>query len=132
MRPNELSQLFASAEALKGIGPRLADLLKKAVQLPPGVAAPRVLDLLWHLPTGVIDRRAEPTVAAYERGEIHHVGIFGKLESQLCMMTANGFQDKGSPDRMDALVWADAELSGAIAQPVLPVSSTRAAPLAGV
>ena len=76
--------------------------------------------------------RAEPTVAAYERGEIHHVGIFGKLESQLCMMTANGFQDKGSPDRMDALVWADAELSGAIAQPVLPVSSTRAAPLAGV
>ena len=70
MRPNELSQLFASAEALKGIGPRLADLLKKAVQLPPGVAAPRVLDLLWHLPTGVIDRRAEPTVAAAVPGTI--------------------------------------------------------------
>jgi ATP-dependent DNA helicase RecG len=70
MRPNELSQLFASAEALKGIGPRLADLLKKAVRLPPGVTAPRVLDVLWHLPTGVIDRRAEPTVAAAVPGTI--------------------------------------------------------------
>ncbi len=62
MRPNELSALFASAEALKGIGPRFVVLLKKALRLPPGVTAPRVLDLLWHLPTGVIDRRAEPSV----------------------------------------------------------------------
>ena len=62
MRPTELSALFASAEALKGIGPRFVVLLKKALRLPPGVTAPRVLDLLWHLPTGVIDRRAEPSV----------------------------------------------------------------------
>src|SRR5262245_4231118 len=70
MRPNELSQLFASIEALKGIGPRMAELVKKALRLPPQVAAPRVLDILWHLPTAVIDRRAEPTVAGAVPGTI--------------------------------------------------------------
>ena len=45
-------------------------MLKKALRLPPGVTHPRVLDLIWHLPTGVIDRRAEPTVAAAVPGTI--------------------------------------------------------------
>jgi ATP-dependent DNA helicase RecG len=62
MRPAELSPLFAAAETLKGIGPRLAVLLQKALTLPPGVKSARAVDLLWHLPAGVIDRRAEPTV----------------------------------------------------------------------
>ena len=70
MRPNELSALFAPAVSLKGIGPRLGVLLKKALRLPPGVAESRVLDLLWHLPTGVIDRRAEPSVADAVPGTI--------------------------------------------------------------
>ncbi len=70
MRPDELSPLFASANALTGIGPRILLLLKKAVRLPPGVAEPRVLDVLWHLPTGVIDRRAEPTIAVATPGSI--------------------------------------------------------------
>ncbi len=70
MRPNELFSLFASAEALSGIGPRFAALLKKALRLPPGVTQPRVLDLLWHMPTGVIDRRAEPAVAEAVPGTI--------------------------------------------------------------
>lgn len=65
-----LNPLFASAQALTGIGPRLLSLLKKAVRLPPGVAEPRVLDVLWHLPTGVIDRRAEPDVATAVPGSI--------------------------------------------------------------
>ena len=70
MRPPSLDPLFASAQTLPGIGPRLIQLLKKAVRLPPGVNDPRVLDLLWHLPTGVIDRRAEPTVAGAVPGTI--------------------------------------------------------------
>ena len=70
MRPNELTPLFASLQALTGIGPRLIVLLKKCLTLPPGVAQPRVLDLLWHLPNGVIDRRAEPTVAEAAPGSI--------------------------------------------------------------
>ena len=70
MRPIELQPLFASAQSLTGIGPRLIILLKKAVRLPPGVTEPRIVDLLWHLPTGVIDRRAEPTIADAVPGTI--------------------------------------------------------------
>ena len=70
MRPNELTPLFASADVLKGVGPHVMTLLKKALRLPAGVTHPRVVDLLWHLPTGVIDRRAEPTVAAAIPGTI--------------------------------------------------------------
>ena len=62
MRPSALNPLFASALSVGGIGPRLILLLKKCLALPPGVSEPRVLDLLWHMPVGVIDRRAEPLV----------------------------------------------------------------------
>ena len=70
MRPHPLIPLFASATNLAGIGPRMQLLLKKALRLPPGVTEPRVIDLLWHTPTGVIDRRATPTVAAAVPGTI--------------------------------------------------------------
>ncbi|HEX9881298.1 MAG TPA: ATP-dependent DNA helicase RecG, partial [Hyphomicrobium sp.] len=70
MRPIELTPLFASLQSLTGIGPRLILLLKKCLTLPPGVIEPRVLDLLWHLPSGVIDRRAEPNIADAVPGSI--------------------------------------------------------------
>ena len=70
MRPASLHPLFASAQALAGIGPRLVLLLKKCLALPPGITEPRVVDLLWHMPTGVIDRRAEPQLAAAVPGTI--------------------------------------------------------------
>ncbi|HXF53287.1 MAG TPA: ATP-dependent DNA helicase RecG [Hyphomicrobiaceae bacterium] len=62
MRPDALAPLFASALSIPGVGPRLLTLLKKALPLPPGATLPRVIDLLWHMPTGVIDRRAEPRI----------------------------------------------------------------------
>ncbi len=70
MRPNALNPLFAAAETLKGVGPRMTALLKKAFELPPGIAEPRVLDFLWHMPTGVIDRRASPSLANAVPGTI--------------------------------------------------------------
>ncbi len=70
MRPSQLNDLFAPAHTLNGIGPRLLTLLKKALSLPPGVSEARVVDLLWHLPTGVIDRRAEPSIEAAVPGTI--------------------------------------------------------------
>nr|WP_250893750.1 hypothetical protein [Croceibacterium selenioxidans] len=57
--------------------------------------------------------RAEPIAALYEQGKVSHVGEFGLLESQMCFMTGAGFKGEGSPDRVDALVWALTELSGA-------------------
>jgi ATP-dependent DNA helicase RecG len=70
MRPNDLIPMFAAADSLKGVGPRVSDLLKKAMRLPPGVGQPRVVDLIWHLPTGVVDRRAEPSVKDAVAGTI--------------------------------------------------------------
>jgi len=70
MRPNELTPLFASLQSLSGIGPRLIVLMRKCVNLPAGITEPRALDLLWHMPTGVVDRRAEPTIADAVAGSI--------------------------------------------------------------
>ena len=50
--------------------------------------------------------RAEPVAALYEQGRIVHRGALRKLEDQMCLMTRDGFKGQGSPDRVDALVWA--------------------------
>jgi len=50
--------------------------------------------------------RAEPIAALYERGFVHHVGRFNKLEDEMCLWLPG---DK-SPNRMDALVWCFTEL----------------------
>ena len=44
----------------------------------------------------------------YEQGRVHHVGVFPELELQ--MTTWSPQDDKTSPDRVDALVWALSEL----------------------
>ena len=54
--------------------------------------------------------RAEPVAALYEQGRVAHVRGLAALEDQMCKMTAQGFTGKGSPDRLDALVWALTEL----------------------
>mgnify|MGYP002062694791 CR=1 FL=1 len=50
--------------------------------------------------------RAEPVAALYEQGRVCHIRGLGDLEDQMCQMTTAGFAGKGSPDRVDALVWA--------------------------
>ncbi|MFZ3582338.1 DNA-packaging protein [Loktanella sp. DJP18] len=54
--------------------------------------------------------RAEPVAALYEQGRVRHVRGLGTLEDQMCLMTTGGFMGSGSPDRVDALVWALHEL----------------------
>ena len=54
--------------------------------------------------------RAEPVAALYEQGRVHHGRGLGALEDQMCEMTNRGFIGKGSPDRVDALVWALTDL----------------------
>ncbi|WP_375172648.1 DNA-packaging protein [Pseudooceanicola sp.] len=54
--------------------------------------------------------RAEPVAALYEQGRVHHLRGLGALEDQLCAMTTRGWEGKGSPDRLDALVWALTDL----------------------
>lgn len=54
--------------------------------------------------------RAEPVAALYEQGRVRHVRGLERLEDQMCRMTLRGYEGKGSPDRVDALVWALTEL----------------------
>src|SRR5438067_1680994 len=57
MRPSVLNPLFAAITTLAGVGPRLEKLYRRLF----GREQPaRVIDLLFHLPAGVIDRRARP------------------------------------------------------------------------
>ncbi|HVI91814.1 MAG TPA: ATP-dependent DNA helicase RecG [Dongiaceae bacterium] len=63
MRPAILFPLFASLDKLPGLGPRLSKLVER-------LCGPHVVDLLWHLPSGIIDRRASPSLAAVENGAI--------------------------------------------------------------
>jgi ATP-dependent DNA helicase RecG len=52
-----LNPLFTEVEALKGVGPQVAKLLKK-------LGITRVVDLLYHLPTGAIERVRAPAASA--------------------------------------------------------------------
>lgn len=54
--------------------------------------------------------RASHISALYEQGKVAHVGSFPELEAQMTQMTTNGYEGEGSPDRVDALVWAMTEL----------------------
>ncbi|MEF3365586.1 ATP-dependent DNA helicase RecG [Methylocystis sp. 9N] len=62
MRPSLLDPLFGRVAALPGVGPKTAKLFDRLLAKPGGEA--RVLDLLFHLPSNVIDRSARPTIAA--------------------------------------------------------------------
>ena len=58
MRPEILNPLFTEVDALKGVGPQVAKMLKK-------LGIERVVDLLYHLPTGSIERiKANAATAA--------------------------------------------------------------------
>jgi len=63
MRPEILFPLFKPVTTLKGVGPRIANLIEK-------LAGPNIVDLCWHLPTGLIDRRYSPTVSEATPGII--------------------------------------------------------------
>ena len=69
MRPEILNRYFASASALKGIGAKVEKLLAGLVR--PQSADPgahhlpaRLVDLLFHLPSGIIDRRNRPSISS--------------------------------------------------------------------
>jgi ATP-dependent DNA helicase RecG len=57
MRPEILNPLFAEVEVLKGVGPQVAKQLKR-------LNLTRIVDLLYHLPTGAIERIQAPAASA--------------------------------------------------------------------
>lgn len=63
--------------------------------------------------------RAEPVAALYEQKKISHIGDFIELEDQMCAMTRDGYALDGSPDRLDAAVWALDYLSFVARSPLI-------------
>jgi ATP-dependent DNA helicase RecG len=57
MRPDILNPLFAEVEVLKGVGPQVGKTLKR-------LDLTRVVDVLYHLPTGAIERIQAPAASA--------------------------------------------------------------------
>ena len=61
MRPAALNPLFAPLTSLAGIGPKLEKLYSRLLGRDDDTA--RVIDLLFHLPTGHVDRRNRPKLS---------------------------------------------------------------------
>lgn len=62
-RPTILNKLFSPITELKGIGEKLAQLIEK-------IAGPRIVDLIFHIPNGIIDRRFSPPLAQAPPGRV--------------------------------------------------------------
>jgi len=71
MRPTILNPLFASLTSLPGVGPKLERLYRRLL----GREEPHVIDLLLHLPSGVVDRRAQPKLAEVVPGTMVTVAV---------------------------------------------------------
>ena len=67
-RPPEIFQLFAATTSLSGVGAKLAAVLEKRV-------GSYVIDVLRHLPIGLIDRRQHPALNAVVDGAIATIEI---------------------------------------------------------
>jgi ATP-dependent DNA helicase RecG len=76
MRPSRLDPLFAPVRTLPGVGPRLGPLIARAVGADGDEALIR--DLLFHLPSGFIDRRLRPPL--YELPQSGFVTVEGTVE----------------------------------------------------
>src|SRR5262244_2598282 len=73
MRPSLLNPLFASVTTLPGVGPKVAKLLARVTGREDDGA--RVADLVFHLPSGAIDRRARPKLRDVEPGTVVTVAV---------------------------------------------------------
>jgi ATP-dependent DNA helicase RecG len=72
MRPSILDPLFATITVLPGIGDKVARLYRRLLG---GEEIPRIVDLLLHLPSGAVDRRARPVLRDVVPGGIVTVAV---------------------------------------------------------
>lgn len=67
-RPFILGPLFQSTKTVSGVGPRLTKLFEK-------ITGPKVIDLIWHLPIALVDRRNNPKIIDARAGAIATIEI---------------------------------------------------------
>ncbi len=73
MRPSLLDPLFAALTTLPGVGPKVEKHYRRLFGREDAPA--RIVDLLFHLPTGTIDRRARPKLRDVVPGSIVTVAV---------------------------------------------------------
>ena len=79
MRPSRLDPLFAPATSLTGVGPKIAPLIARAVGAEGEEALVR--DLLFDLPSGLVDRRERPPLYAMpQSGPVTVEGVVERIE----------------------------------------------------
>src|ERR1700722_10118768 len=118
MRPSILFPLFADIRTLSGVGSKLERLIAK-------VAGPKLVDLIFDLPAGVIDRSYRPRLIAAELGRIATVEV-GVLDHLPPRVKSQPYKVQVSDDSamMDLVFFrADAKYLNQI----LPVGSRRLA-----
>src|SRR5215469_2647083 len=116
MRPAILFPLFAEIRTLSGVGPKLEKLIAK-------IAGPKLVDLIFDLPVGVIDRSYRPKLIAAEQGRIA-TGEVGVLDHLPPRVRSQPYKVRVSDDSaaMDLVFFrADAKYLNQI----LPVGSRR-------
>ena len=77
MRPELLDPLFAGIASLPGVGPKLAKLLAGLLGHD-AIEDARIIDLLFHAPSSLIDRRNQPGIALAPQGSI--VTVTGRVD----------------------------------------------------
>jgi ATP-dependent DNA helicase RecG len=68
MRPEILFPLFKPVTSLKGIGPRIGKLIEKLTGM-------HLVNLLWHLPSNLIDRRYAPKIGDAHSGTVATITV---------------------------------------------------------
>ncbi|MCR6501906.1 ATP-dependent DNA helicase RecG [Shinella sp. CPCC 101442] len=77
MRPALLDPLFAPLSTLPGIGPKLGELFARLLGQE-SIEDCRVIDLVFHFPHSIVDRRNQPGIANAQQGVI--VTITGRID----------------------------------------------------
>jgi ATP-dependent DNA helicase RecG len=72
MRPSLLNPFFALLTTLPGVGPKVERLYRRLLGRED---TPRVADLLFHLPTGTVDRRSRPLLRDVVPGTVVTVAV---------------------------------------------------------
>ncbi|MEK9673719.1 MAG: ATP-dependent DNA helicase RecG [Rhodospirillaceae bacterium] len=88
MRPEILFPLFKPVTSLKGVGPRVAEGIERLT------GGGRLVDLLFHLPAGLVDRRYAPSLSEAEPGRV------ATLKLQIC--THHKPRNRRQPYRVSA------------------------------
>jgi ATP-dependent DNA helicase RecG len=116
LRPEILFPLFAPITSLPGIGPRYAELFER-------LCGPAVVDLLWHLPTGIIDRRFTPKVAQAPSGVIATITV--RIDAHLKPRTPRQPYRVRCHDETGFLHLVYFHVKGDYLERVLPVGAVR-------